>query len=73
MTRQEANKLILKKLSLVIKSNPDIRFCQLLRNLGAVREIKYPMINQPVWANEFNTESTATLENMEKVENDQRN
>jgi hypothetical protein len=67
MTRFEANREIMKRLSKAIKDNPDQRFGQLLRNLGVVREQGYDVDQcgtPPRWVNEFNTESEFTLNNM---------
>lgn len=61
MTRLEANIEILERLFEVVEKNPQLRFGEVLRNLGIVRELRLPMVSYPLWTNEFNTESTATL------------
>ena len=65
MTRQEANRLILKILAQDIEDQPDIRFGQLMRNTGVVLEDDYQGDMQ--WAEEFNLESTALLDRIMKV------
>ena len=51
-SRQEANRKILELLAQVVENNPDLRFHQLLQNLG----IEVPYTDQ------FYEESTTTLE-----------
>jgi hypothetical protein len=68
MTRQEANREILKQLSKAVKANTDQRFGQLLRNLGLVTEVRNGEGTPTHWINEFNTESVAILERMTKIE-----
>jgi len=66
MTRQEANKRILEILIEEVNGQPDIRFGQLLRNLGAIseeREVDGPML----WANEFYLEPQDLLQRIEKT------
>lgn len=70
MTRSEANKEIIKRLKAALKENPELRFGQALRNLGVVREMRLPMVHQPLWANSFNTESEETLKEMQRIENE---
>jgi hypothetical protein len=41
MNRQEANQLILQKLSLIVENNPDIRFVQILHTLGLDQDLFY--------------------------------
>jgi hypothetical protein len=54
MTRQEANRLIVKILADQVEKQPDIRFSQLMRNCGVVDEdIIEPQL---IWRNEFNLE-----------------
>ena len=53
-SRQEANKTILNLLSKAVEKNPDLRFHQLLQNLG----IEVPHTDQ------FYEESSKTLENL---------
>lgn len=65
MTRLKANREIMKMLSKAIRDNPDARFGQILRNLGVVR-ITSNLDGLPTWINEFNTESSVTLELMKK-------
>lgn len=67
MTRLEANKEILARLKLALKKEPDLRFGQLLRNLGIVREMRLPMVNAPLWMNGFNLESTEILAEMDRA------
>lgn len=63
MTRQEANRLILKILAKDIEDQPDIRFSQLMRNIGIVLEDDYHGDKQ--WVEEFNLESTALLKRIQ--------
>ena len=53
-SRQEANRTILNLLSEAVEMNPDLRFHQLLQNLG----IETPHTDQ------FYEESSKTLENL---------
>lgn len=68
MTRLEANKKIVKMISKAVKDNPDWRFGQLLRNVGAIRDYQDDWEGLTLWVNEFNTESKDTLTNMVKEE-----
>lgn len=52
--RQEANRTILNLLSEAVEKNPDLRFHQLLQNLG----VEVPNTDQ------FYEESSKTLENL---------
>lgn len=68
MTRLEANKKIVKMISKAVNDNPDWRFGQLLRNVGAIRDYQDDWEGLTLWVNEFNTESKDTLTNMVKEE-----
>lgn len=57
MTRQEANKVLLDKISKVVEAYPDWRFGQILYNLNIVRMDANRRIMDP-----FYEESTETLE-----------
>ena len=61
MTRQEANRKILHRLSCYIHDNPEIRFCQALFNLGIVDDSS---VDYTTWKDEYYTESVDTLEGM---------
>lgn len=58
MTRQEANLHILDVLFNHVNKNPDLKFCQILYNLGVVTKN----------SNEYNIESEATLNVLLKKE-----
>lgn len=60
MTRDEANKLILQKLSDFILLNPDIRFGQALYNLCIVYSADLDK-----WTDEYYTESEIMLKRMD--------
>lgn len=71
--RQKANFQILERLRREIKQNPDLRFGQILRNIGVVRNVDAVIIDSDgfrderlLWYNEFYTESVDTLERLEK-------
>lgn len=57
--RQEANRQILEVLGQAVEQNPDLRFHQLLQNLG----IETPHTDQ------FYEESTETLETLSRMTN----
>lgn len=61
MTRQEANRRIIRLLSYYVDIDPDMRFCQLLYNLGVVED---DPCNSNAWVDEYYTESVDTLEGM---------
>ena len=63
MTRQEANKKILEKLTRMVEEHPDWRFGQILMNANVLLRIDFGKVRDP-----FYDESTETLENMIKVE-----
>ncbi len=56
MNRRAANRAILDHIYLEIEENPDLRFGQILRNLGIVGEITDEWGSPFAWTNEFNTE-----------------
>ena len=63
MTRQEANRLIVKILADQVEKQPDIRFSQLMRNIGVVDEdIIEPKL---IWRNEFNLEPLKLLKRIQ--------
>lgn len=68
MLRSKANKEIMKKLTKAMKANPQVRFGQLLRNLGVVTEIRDQNHNVIAWQNDFNKESEAILDTMNYCE-----
>lgn len=57
--RLEANRKIVETLAQAVEQNPDLRFHQLLQNLG----IEIPCTDQ------FNEESTKTLETLSRMTN----
>lgn len=61
MTRQEANRRILKILAHYVEMAPDIRFCQLLYSQSIVED---EPTNSNVWIDEYYTESVDTLARM---------
>lgn len=74
LERADANADLLNLLTQYLADNPTQRFCQALRNLGIVRESIQVEDNNAVsyasvWVNEFYTESTDTLENVNAVLN----
>lgn len=66
--RQEANRLILERLAAEIEAHPDLRFGQILVNLGVLR-VNRQYLAPTDWAetvsDPFYEESTATLARME--------
>ena len=63
MTRQEANRLIVKILADQVEKQPDIRFSQLMRNIEVVDEdIIEPKL---IWRNEFNLEPLKLLKRIQ--------
>lgn len=66
MTRQEANKEILKLLSKAVEEQSDVRFGQLLRNMEVIREIRIDGVPE-YWANEFYAEPQYILKRMTKL------
>lgn len=64
--RQEANRLILERLRQEIETHPDLRFGQILVNLGVLDTSAaiYPP-QSVIVRNPFNEESTHTLSRME--------
>lgn len=73
MTRQEANREILKLLAEAVEAQPDTRFGQLLRNIGVVDETKITVLvhngeeyEDIYWRNAFYIESTGTLDSMNR-------
>ena len=64
MTRQEINKEILKELEEIVDIYPDLRFCQLLWNVGL-----HTYHNN---VDAFYDESSETLELIKKFKNDRR-
>ena len=64
MTRQEANKKILEKLTRMVEEHPDWRFGQILMNSNVLIRIDFGKVLDP-----FYDESTETLENMLATEN----
>lgn len=77
MTRQEANKQLLKILSNIIENNPDLRFSQILSAFGFVRHTR-PIkqegadLHRVEWLDEFYVEPQKILERVKGVnyEND---
>jgi len=70
MTRKEANRKIVKIIEKEIESpfNEDIRFGQLMRNIGVVLEDRNGLPNEPImWYDEFNLESTELLKRIRKT------
>lgn len=67
--RQEANRLILERLAAEIEAHPDLRFGQILVNLG-VLQVNRQHLSPTDWvtsvADPFYEESTATLARMEQ-------
>lgn len=63
MDRKVANREIMKRLAKAVELNPEVRFGQLLSNLGLVKEFRF-LDDNTAWFNEFNTESEATLKRM---------
>jgi hypothetical protein len=72
MTRQEANIKILGILAEYVMANPDQRFGQILRNVGAIIDFPGPKDPQgardTLWMNHFNEEPVSMLERMIKEE-----
>jgi hypothetical protein len=70
MSRKEANKKIIKLIEKEIEKpfNEDIRFGQLLRNIGVVLEDRNGLPNEPIyWYNEFYLESEELLKRIKKT------
>jgi hypothetical protein len=65
MTRQEANRLIIKLLAEQVEKDPDIRFGQMLRNVGAVYEYMTPD-DDAVWRDEFYLEPQQLLKRIQQ-------
>jgi hypothetical protein len=67
VTRKQANDELLKELSQLLESNPDLRFGQTLNNFGFVRQVRPANPNLGLdWKNEFYTESTEVLERVKR-------
>lgn len=71
MTRQEANYEILDVLKDFVKSNPDLRFGQLLTLLNIVESVMMfddeTQQLHSIWYDEFYTESEEILERIRKI------
>jgi hypothetical protein len=65
MNRQYANLLILARIKAEIEAYPDMRFGQILRNLGVV-DAKF-VDGEAKWTNTFHEEPSVTLDRMQKV------
>lgn len=61
MTRIEANRIILEKISNVVESHPDWRFHQILQNMNIVK------LNGNVVVDQFFEESGKTLEDIHEL------
>jgi len=61
MTRLEANREILRLLSIAVEQNPDWRFGQTMRNCGAIREND----RATFWVDEFYAEGEDILKRMQ--------
>jgi hypothetical protein len=64
MNRQEANKIILKQISALVESSPDLRFQQILQimNINKTKLIGELPNQQLICEDLFHEESTRTLE-----------
>ena len=64
-TRQEANRLILDRISNTVENNPDLRFHQILQILGVV-ELNSKFEDSPKMysSDKFHEESSETLKKM---------
>lgn len=69
MTRQEANRLILKRISDEIERNPHVRFHQILRNLNVIEEFRDEFGIPKWWLNEFHAEPDLILNRMREATN----
>ena len=65
MTRLIANQKIVEKIQQMMYEYPDLRFGQILRNLGIVKEIEVPEKSCWYWKNDFYTESETILNRIE--------
>jgi hypothetical protein len=74
MNRRAANRAILDYIYLEIEENPDLRFSQILRNLGVVKERRSKIDGLPyAWENEFHLEPWIVLDRMIDIQNDKEN
>ena len=68
MNRQDYNRLILDKLHLIVEENPDLRFGQILWNLGILNwEERTDYRATPIIRDIYNDESKDIYENLRKV------
>lgn len=67
MTRQEANRLIVKLLAEQVEKYPDIRFGQMMRNCGVIddRQFVGEGTTYGYWVNEFNVEPIELLKRIQ--------
>jgi hypothetical protein len=65
MTRQEANRLIIKLLAEQIEKYPDVRFGQMMRNAGVVYQ-HTDRDDQIIWLDEFNLEPQELLKRIQR-------
>lgn len=68
MSRQYYNMIILWRLALYIRKNPDQRFGQILRNIGVVKDYMADGEWTPRWTNHFNEEPKSIVERMDAVQ-----
>lgn len=72
MTRQEANIKILKYIEEMVNEYPDLRFGQILANLGII-EYEYNTYDETIITKDpFHIESVDTLKNIEYVKSTRR-
>jgi hypothetical protein len=65
--RRDANRELVRSLSEWVEAHPDMRFGQILRNAGVVKELPLPRgLAGVVWADEFNLEPTELLKRVRK-------
>jgi hypothetical protein len=69
MTRQEANRLIIKLLAEQVEKYPDIRFSQMMMNCCVVNDKRYEGEGTAYfyWVDEFDLEPTELLKRIQKA------
>lgn len=67
MNRLEANQRLLEILNRIVQNNPDLRFGQILRNYGFIKEVRPGKPELCLeWQNEFYTEPAKVLARVEQ-------
>lgn len=65
MNRQKSNEELVEILKTLVKTNPDQRFHQILRNYGFIVD-EPSSSGSPTWINEFYSEPDKVLERVKK-------